>query len=144
MDSETQLWQPIVLNWLVLNPQIVAGFKRNLTTCAAFWDERLEAYNPIGIQYLFENVHTKEVSELELHLNWYDSHTEFNELLEIVHRKAEPNMTNERIAISVNEIIKEVGAFPNRSIITTYLDTPRLERMPDYIVATTIEEVLSD
>lgn len=111
-------------------------------TCVVFWDERMEAYNPIGIQCLFDNVRSEEAYKLELQLGWYDSRKEFNELLELVHRKTEPDMTDERIPDLAGEIIKEAGAFPDRSIISTYLDNPSLERVPDYILAQLIEEVI--
>jgi hypothetical protein len=113
-----------------------------LDTCRAFWDERLEAYNPIGIQCLFDNVRSQEVYELEMQLNWYDSRKEFDDLLELIHRKVDPNMTDKRVRELAEDIIREIGAFPNRSIISAYLDNPSLEKVPDYIVARAIEERL--
>jgi len=117
-------------------------YEAYLDTCVAFLDERLEAYDPLGIQYLFDNVRAKEVYELELQLNWYDSRKEFNELLVLVQRKTESEMTDERMGELAEEIIREAGAFPDQSIISTYLDKPSLERVPDYILAQAIEEML--
>ncbi len=34
--------------------------------CLAFVDERMETYNPIGLQYTFERILTREAIELEL------------------------------------------------------------------------------
>jgi len=48
-------------------------YKAYRDACLAFIDERIEAYNPIGIQYIFDRCSAKEVIELELQLNWYDS-----------------------------------------------------------------------
>ncbi len=45
--------------------------------CVAFVDERIETYNPVGVQYTFERVRAKEAFELELQLDWYDSRAEF-------------------------------------------------------------------
>ena len=45
--------------------------------CLAFVDERIELYNPFGIQYTFDRTRAKEAFELELQLDWYDSRAEF-------------------------------------------------------------------
>ncbi|MCJ7778551.1 MAG: hypothetical protein MUP16_09585, partial [Sedimentisphaerales bacterium] len=37
--------------------------------CLAFVDERIESYNPFGIQYTFDRIRAKEAAELELQLN---------------------------------------------------------------------------
>ena len=113
-----------------------------LDTCVAFWDERIESYNPTGIQYLFDNVNSKEAQELELQLSWHDSRKDFNELVELVRRKTEPDMTDERMREIVDDIIREVGAYPDQSIVDAYLDKPSLEKVPDYILARAIEEVV--
>ena len=123
----------------LLNKEKYAAY---LDTCVAFWDERMEAYNPTGIQFLFDNVRSKEVYELELQLSWHDNRKEFNELVKLVHSKTEPDMTDERMREIVDEIIREVGAFPDQSIVNAYLDKPSLEKVPDYIVAQVIEEVI--
>ena len=54
----------------------------------AFIDERIEAYNPTGVQYTFDNIHRKLVQELELQLDWYDSRNEFAEVDGIGSRKS--------------------------------------------------------
>jgi len=41
--------------------------------CIAFIDERLETYNPIGIQYTFGRASSRTAAELEFELNWYNS-----------------------------------------------------------------------
>ena len=65
--------------------------------CLAFVDERLETYNPVGIQYTFDRIRAQEAVELELQLNWYDSQAEFEVLLEAVRAKAEVEMTEDRM-----------------------------------------------
>jgi hypothetical protein len=108
--------------------------------CLAFVDERLETYNPVGIQYTFDRIRAQEAAELELQLNWYDSQAEFEALLEVVRAKAEVEMTEERMRELAEELIKEAGAFPDRSIISSYEAAPALGKLPDYIVARAIEE----
>ena len=110
--------------------------------CLAFVDERLETYNPIGIQYTFDRIRAQEAVELELQLNWYDSQAEFEALAEAVHAKAEVEMTEERMRQLADELIKEVGAFPDGSIISAYEAEAALGKLPDYIVARAIEETI--
>jgi hypothetical protein len=110
--------------------------------CIAFIDERIEAYNPTGIQYTFDNVRSKEARELELQLDWYDSSREFELLLDAVREKAEPEMSDWRIRELAEELIKNYGAFPDASIIEAYEKAPTLNKLPDYATAKTIEEVV--
>ena len=110
--------------------------------CLAFVDERLETYNPVGIQYTFDRIGAQEAVELELQLNWYDSRAEFEALVEAARAKAEDGMSEERMRGLAEELIKEAGAFPDRSIISAYKAEPALGKLPDYIVARTIEETI--
>jgi len=110
--------------------------------CLAFVDERIETYNPIGIQYTFDRIRAKEVLELELQLNWYDSRAEFAALRQAARDKAEPQMSEERMKELADELIAEVGAFPDKSIICAYEAEPALNKLPDYIVGRAIEEIL--
>jgi len=111
--------------------------------CLAFVDERIEAYNPIGIQYLFDRSRAKEAFKLELQLNWYDSRAEFEALVEAAHSRAEPDMPAERSRLLAEELIEQVGAFPDNSIIAAYEAEPALQKLPDYLVARTIEEIIT-
>jgi len=86
--------------------------------CVAFIDERIETYNPIGVQYTFERIRAKEAFELELQLDWYDSRAEFDALTEAVREKAEPSMSEQRMWQLADELIRQVGVFPDKSIIT--------------------------
>ena len=111
--------------------------------CLAFIDERIEAYNPIGIQYIYDRSSAKEVIELELQLNWYDSRNEFQILVETARSKAAGELTENQLKSLAEEIIAEVGVFPDRSIISAYEAKPSLNKLPDYIVARTIEEFIA-
>ena len=110
--------------------------------CLAFIDERIEAYNPIGIQYIYNRSSAKEVIELELQLNWYDSTNEFRSLVETARSKAREDLTDEQLKSLAEEIINEAGVFPDKSIISAYESKPGLNKLPDYIVARTIEQVI--
>ena len=110
--------------------------------CLAFVDERIETYNPIGIQYTFDRIRAREAIELELQLNWFDSRAEFKALMDMVRSKTELEMTDERIQQSAEELIKQLGAFPDKSIISAYKANPSLGKLPDYVVARAIEEII--
>ena len=117
-------------------------YKAYRDACLAFIDERIEAFNPIGIQYTYDRRSAEEVIELELQLNWYDSRNEFQSLVETARSKADDDLTEERLRPLAEEIITEAGVFPDRSIISAYEEKPGLNKLPDYIVARTFEEVI--
>jgi len=48
--------------------------------------------------------------------------------------------SNESMEDKAKELIKEVGAFPNKSIIAGFQRKPALNKLPDYVVAFIIEE----
>jgi len=110
--------------------------------CLAFVDERIELYDPFGIQYTFDRTRVKEAFELELQLDWYDSRAEFEALVEAARDKAKTGLTGERLRLLADELIEELGAFPDRSIISSYEAEPGLRKLPDYVVARTIEEIV--
>ena len=109
----------------------------------AFIDERIEMYNPFGIQYLYDQSRAKEAFELELQLNWYDSRAEFEALVEAARSMAEKLVGRENFEQPAKELIKEVGAFPDKSIISAYHLKPALNKLPDYVVARVIEEIIA-
>lgn len=109
----------------------------------AFIDERIEMYNPFGIQYLYDRGRAKEAFELELQLNWYDSRAEFEALVEAARNKAALMATEDNFEPLAIELIKEVGAFPDKSIISAYQAKPSLNKLPDYVVARIIEEIIT-
>jgi hypothetical protein len=111
--------------------------------CMAFVDERIEMYNPIGIQYTFDSARRRQAFELELQLNWYDSRAEFEALVEAAQSKLKQRTDEQELQELADELIKNLGAFPDKSIISTYQNAPALGRLPDYIVARAIEELIT-
>ena len=110
--------------------------------CLAFLDERLETYNPIGIQYTFDRIRAHEAIKLELQLDWYDSTAEFEALMEAIRCKVADGMTEEEMCQLAGELIREVGAFPDKSIMSAYEGEPSLSKLPDYVVARAIEGII--
>lgn len=106
--------------------------------CLAFVEERLEAYNPIGIQYTFARPRAKTAAQLEFQLDWFDSRAEFKSLCKAARIKAEQDMTDARLRELGGELVLEMGAFPNQSVIAAYEAEPALNRVPDYVVAQAI------
>ena len=111
--------------------------------CLAFVAERIEAYNPIGFQYTFDRARAREAFELELQLNWYDSRAEFEALVEAACDKAQAGLTDGNLRPLAKELIRQLGAFPDSSIISTYQAQPALNKLPDYIVARGIEKIIA-
>jgi hypothetical protein len=110
--------------------------------CLAFVDERIEMYNPIGIQYTFDEKRRREASSLELQLDWYDSRAEFAVLREAARSKAEAELDEQAVSERAKELVREAGAFPDRSIVSAYQGQPALGKLPDYIVALAIESII--
>ncbi|MBN2137511.1 MAG: hypothetical protein JW720_06875 [Sedimentisphaerales bacterium] len=110
--------------------------------CMAFVTERIETYNPIGYQYMYDRARASEAFELELELNWYDARAEYVELVEAAACKAGEGVTDDNLKRLVEELIFENGAFPDKSIISAYESAPALQKLPDYIVARAIEETI--
>ncbi|MBM4028346.1 MAG: hypothetical protein FJ280_23575 [Planctomycetes bacterium] len=110
--------------------------------CVAFLDERLESYNPLGIQYTFDRVSSAGAAELEFQLNWYNSRPEFAALVAAARSLAGAGVPDEELPDLAEALIRQVGAYPDRSIIEAYTAEPALPKLPDYIVACAIEEIV--
>ena len=110
--------------------------------CLAFIEERIETYNPIGVQYTYSRERREEAFHLEMQLDWYDSRDEYKKLIEAAYKKAEFMTSDEIMEEKAKELIREAGAFPNKSIITGYTAKPALNKLPDYVVAMIIEECI--
>ena len=108
----------------------------------AFVAERIETYNPVGIQYTFEKGSPEEVWEFEAQLNWYDSREEFEALVRAARRKARQNLSHQKLRQLAEELIQELGAYPDQSIIEGYEAQPTLRKLPDYVVARVVEELV--
>ncbi len=103
---------------------------------------RIPALSKEELQYLFDREVAKDAFDLELQLDWYDSRTEFEVLVKTARSKAR-YVNEESLGLLVAELIKQAGAFPDKSIIAGYEAEPGLRKLPDYIVARTIEEIIA-
>ncbi len=110
--------------------------------CVAFIDERIETYTPIGFQYTFDRPTAHQARELELQLNWYDSRAEFEALVEAARSKLQTSRADERIRELADEVFRQVGAYPDNTIISAFEAEPALTKLPDYVVARAIEEII--
>ena len=110
--------------------------------CQAFVDERLDMYNPIGIQYTFDRQNSRQAAELEFQLDWYNSRPEFEALVAAAQSRAAEEMSDEMLGDLADALIREVGAFPDQSIIAGYIAQPACQKLPDFIVACAIEQVV--
>jgi len=108
----------------------------------ALLEERIELYNPIGFQYTFDRLRSRQARQLELQLDWFDSRREFEDLIKAVQTRAQEDMNAEQITQFTEELIKECGVFPDNTIIETYRRAPALNRLPDYIVSSAIEKLM--
>jgi hypothetical protein len=125
--------------WSDMEADKLAAYRE---ACIAFIDERLESYNPIGIQYALGTVPSSTAAELEFQLNWYNSRPEFTELVATARSLAAGAQSDEALPELTDELIHLAGAFPDRSILEAYRPEPTLQKLPDYIVACVIEEII--
>jgi hypothetical protein len=77
-----------------------------------------------------------------MQLNWYDSRAEFEALVRNAREIAGMGIEDDTLANMARELVRECGAFPDRSIISTYERKPAVNRLPDYIVARSIEDLI--
>jgi hypothetical protein len=108
----------------------------------AFVDERIEMYNPIGLQYTFDNKTCQFAQKLELQLNWFDSTDEFRNLLEEILEIETAGFDVEKLPLLAEQLIRKFGAFPDKSIVESYNRQPSLQKLPDFIVAQSIEKII--
>ena len=111
-------------------------------TSYAFIEERIEMYNPIGIQRAYPPHQRKAAAEFEFEIDWYNSRAEFQQLLETASEITKPDMNDAEIKKAVSRLIQLFPAYPDGSIITGYKDRPDLLHLPDYAVSKAIEELL--
>jgi hypothetical protein len=109
-----------------------------------FDEHRYTAYREasLGLQYLFDPQSRREAAEMEFGLDWFDSRGEFERLLDAAARKARPKVTDEQLRLAAGELIHEMGAYPDHSIIAGYEAAPATQKLADYIAAQAIEEVI--
>ena len=124
------------------------SFNRNkydayLDACLAFIAERIEMYNPVGIQYTLDRIPSGLAQELELQLNFYDSRSEFQQLKDAAAELTQQGFTDDQLPQLAARLIAEHGAFPDKSIISYYQANPTLNKLPDYITAQSIEKTIN-
>jgi hypothetical protein len=122
-----------------INAEKLAAYRE---ACEAFVEERLETYNPIGIQYTFGGAPSRLAAELEFQLNWFNSKPEFADLVATARSLAGEGVSDDTLRDLADDLIRLAGAFPDRSIITAYRAEPALLKLPDYLVACAIEEII--
>ena len=123
-----------------LRPDQVQAYRE---ACIAFIDERLETYNPIGLQYTFDRTTSRRAAELEFQLDWYNSRPEFEELVSMARALVgEEGISDESLPDLADRLMREAGAFPDCSIIAGYNEEPALQKLPDFLVASAIEAVI--
>jgi len=123
-----------------MRPDQVEAYRE---ACVAFVDERLEMYNPVGIQYTFDRATRSRAAELEFQLNWYESRCEFEGLLAAARSIAdEEDVMDANLHSLADRLMRQAGAFPDRSIIAAYSEEPTVQKLPDFLVASAIEEVI--
>ncbi len=110
----------------------------------AFLDERIEMYNPVGLQYLYDNQTSEFARQIELQLDWYDSSAEFQSILEAVDALNRSGFEPEQLPQLAEQLVTRFGAFPDRSIIDNYLKKPSTRKLPDYILARSIEKMIKE
>lgn len=110
----------------------------------AFLDERLEMYNPVGLQYLYDNQTSEFARQIELQLDWYDSSIEFQSIFDAVDVLTKSGFEPEQLPQLARQLVKKFGAFPDRSIIENYLNKPSTRKLPDYILARAIEKIIKE
>jgi hypothetical protein len=124
------------------------SFNRNkydayLDACHAFIAERIEMYNPIGIQYTVDRIPSGLAQELELQLNFYDSRSEFQQLKDAAAELTQQGFSDDKLPKLAARLIAKHGAFPDKSIIAAYQAKPTLNKLPDYITALSIENTIA-
>lgn len=110
--------------------------------CLDLLDERIETYNPIGIQYTYEQRYSSFPAAVSSEGPWPGVREEFAYLLESIQRRARLDMDDQQLTQAAEELIAHFGAYPDRSIILVYETSPDPVKLPDYVVAMAIEEVI--
>jgi len=120
------------------------NFDAYFDACLAFLDERLEMYNPFGVQYTFDNLHSAFAKKLELQLSWFDSSREFEDLEGAVDEILALGFDENKLDDYVGRLVLRFGAYPDRSIIDSFRLNPAARKLPDFLLAQSIEQVIHE
>jgi hypothetical protein len=118
------------------------GFEAYLEAAEAFIDERIEAYNPVGVQYLFDRQRRSRAGELGFALDWYGGRHEYARLRDAAAEIVESGFDSDSPSEAAARLIHRCGAYPDESIISAYDADPAPHKLADYIVAMAIESLL--
>lgn len=110
--------------------------------CTKFFHVRLESYDPSGYQHTLNDLKSPDYYQLRRQSDWYNDQVEFDHFVDAINDKVKEEMSEEETRQAADELLREVGAFPDNSIISGYESEPKLNRLPDYVVARIIEEMI--
>jgi hypothetical protein len=122
-----------------VDPSRVSAYRE---ACQAFIVERIELYNSVGLQYLFDRGDSGDAFTLQMNLDWYDSKAEFADLVRFARQKIDDGLAEIDIPDVVRDMIRQLGAYPDRSIIRDYEAEPTTQKLPDYVVARLVEQTI--
>jgi hypothetical protein len=108
----------------------------------AFLEERIEMYNPLGLQYTFGRPVSDFARTLELQLSWFDSSQEFETLKKAVREIVQLGFDEQKLNDYADYLISKFGAFPDKSIVEAYNHQSAESRIPDFILALAIEQAI--
>jgi hypothetical protein len=130
----------IAKRWKDVNKE---GIKAYIEAAISFIEERLYAYRLDHMDRFLKAVShdssLKDLASIDLSLSWYDWREEKKQIDAKIETGLNIKQTPEDI---VNDLIGEFGAFPDRSIIKRYLQKPKKNYLPDYVLAMAIQEVI--
>jgi len=119
-----------------------ARFNAYKDACKAFIEERIELYDPVGVQYTFDGLERRQAFELQMQLDWYEARAEYEQLVQAAEEMVQPEMTDQLLCQLAARLVARCGAYPDKSIIRSYEASPSPNRLPDYIVARAIEQTI--
>ena len=129
------------LYWLSVGAQpteAVARMFRNNGTLAR--SARLKAGEPL--EALLAEAAAKEQPTADSDAKVEPDIAQVEEEEETPEEAPETEVSDEALYPLADTLIQQVGAFPNRSILTGYTENPTLQKLPDFIVAAAIEQVI--
>ena len=70
LDAWIEVALPAEIEQQGLGPMEAHKVQAYREACLAFVDERVEMYNPIGIQYTFDRPASRQAADLEFQITW--------------------------------------------------------------------------
>jgi len=127
--------------WKDVNAERIEAY---IEAAISFIEERLYAYSLDHLDRFLKAVtyggSLEELASLDLSASWYNWQAEKEE----IDAKIETGLNiRQRPEDIVEDLLTEFGAFPNKSIINQYQQKPEKNYLPDYVLATAIQQVIS-